>query len=69
MGGFSSTLRSTIASVEQYSIRNNEWRFVASMNEPRRAFAALKTESGIFVIGGANETRVLNSIEQLANQL
>ncbi len=67
MGGFSSTLRSTIASVERYDIRTNEWTFVASMNEPRRAFAAIRTVSGIFVIGGTNESRVLNSIEQYVN--
>lgn len=52
-----------VATVEKYSPLTNSWRYVASLNTPRRSCSALATKSGIFVVGGFSGSVYLKSIE------
>ena len=56
-------LMEPISTVEKYSPLTNSWRYVASLNTPRRSCTALATNTGIFVLGGFSGSVYLKSVE------
>ena len=52
-----------VSTVEKYSPLTNSWRYVASLNSPRRSCTALVAGSGIFVLGGFSGSVFLKSVE------
>ena len=61
-GGSQNT--SCLSSVERFDPATNTWEQVASMNEGRRALAAVSLPDGIYAIGGYNGKDYISSIER-----
>ena len=51
------------ATVEVYHPETNQWQLVKQMNSPRTSFAMTLYQDRIWVIGGNDGTRRLNSVE------
>lgn len=65
IGGYGGpTNSSCLRSVERYDIVKNKWEQVASMNEGRRALAAVSMPDGIYAIGGYNGKDYISSVEK-----
>lgn len=70
LGGFShkdlpNEVPVTLASCERYSIHDNSWNYVSTMNEPR-AFASVVTLDNqyIYIMGGMHDFNILQTIEK-----
>lgn len=70
LGGFShkdlpNEVPVTLASCERYSIHDNSWQYVSTMNESR-AFASTVTLDNqyIYIMGGMHDFNVLQTIEK-----
>ena len=65
IGGYGgSTNSSCLSSVERYYPLENKWEQVASMNEGRRALAAIAMPDGIYAIGGYNGKDYIATVER-----
>lgn len=65
IGGYGGpTNSSCLRSVERYDVLKNKWEQVASMNEGRRALAAVAMPDGIYAIGGYNGKDYISSVER-----
>jgi len=55
----------TLGSVERFSIHENKWYYVASMNEARAFSGACQMDNQyIYIFGGLHDYQVLNNIEK-----
>lgn len=65
IGGYGGpTNSSCLRSVERYDPVKNKWESIASMNEGRRALAAIALPDGIYAIGGYNGKDYISSVER-----
>ena len=56
--------RSCLRTVECFTVQENAWRNVPSLNVPRRALAAVALPSGLYALGGYDGFSYLNSVER-----
>ena len=65
IGGYGGTSNaSCLSTVERYDPQTNKWEQVASMNEGRRALAAVAMPDGIYAIGGYNGKDYIATVEK-----
>lgn len=65
IGGYGGSANaSCLKTVEKFDPLANKWELVASMNEGRRALAAVAMPDGIYAIGGYNGKDYIDSVER-----
>ena len=65
IGGYGGSANaSCLSSVERYDVSLNKWEPVASMQQGRRALAAVAMPNGIYAIGGYNGKDYISSVEK-----
>ena len=65
IGGFGGKNGDPLKTVEVYDPKTEKWKYMPSMNEPRRALSAAVLADGIYAIGGFNGDLYLNSVEKI----
>lgn len=62
IGGFGGVNNSPLRSAEVYDPKNEKWRLLPNMNEPRRALSAAVLADGIYAIGGFDGNNYMSSV-------
>lgn len=63
IGGFGGYLKTCLSSIERFDPKSNTWQMLTEMSTPRRAPSCAIIQNFLYVIGGHDGARYLNSAE------
>lgn len=64
IGGYGGGENACLQTAERFDMSTGKWEMIASMNEGRRAHAAVALPDGIYAIGGYNGKEYISSVEK-----